>query len=664
MGDDYADITTGIASGSLSLDEVIQSGNLNLGEINSNEFEVQMYSISDVSNQRIKVWQIDDDDPDTTIPIFVGYVDSCKQDTQGAYRDIVAYDVFYKLNGLEVAGWWEEFWNDKQYYGLDTATLYELRTSLITYVNALYPLEEAATVADGDMLNDDIVITKPSDAASIKFVDMFKYICELQAVIPNINREGKLEFIRLDNYVESIDISEKVNTSTSTFEEYETATIDAVWIYDASPTVVGIGGAGTTNPYRLQGNVLAYGIQNTDDRNSVADAIYSVIDGIKYTPVNINLIQTDVTLLCGQKIAFSDRQGVTHTSYIFETTLSGSLFVAEELIANGDQYLTESVSTSTSFTELKKIVEAGQFYVRTFTNADAVTINESQGVILVTQISTTDSTTVVFVCEVPFHLTFSDGATSAKITVSYTYNGEDIGYYPVEVYDRGVLLTTEEKTFLAYDEEENITTETVEVTIPAYSSETEDHLIHLLYVIPTNSAMLVQWNVLMNIEGGGIVIDKKTIQAVTLGTGLVGQGKWDGTISFTETAEIVSIPFITFDKTSANDSVIISTQIPTAISLTESATAKQIPFISFDKSGVTDELAVNPVRTNWTWTTSDEATYSSTYVTTGDTGYILQTSYTVSGTEGEIDTGYLTSITPLEDTTVQGLESVEDVEIK
>ena len=53
------DLTTGIASGSMSLDELLVQGNISLGECNANKLEVQIFGLDDVSNKKIKVWQTD-----------------------------------------------------------------------------------------------------------------------------------------------------------------------------------------------------------------------------------------------------------------------------------------------------------------------------------------------------------------------------------------------------------------------------------------------------------------------------------------------------------------------------------------------------------------------------------------------------------------------------
>ena len=78
------DLTTGIASGSMSLDELLVQGNISLGECNANKLEVQIFGLDDVSNKKIKVWQTDLDGENLK-NIFEGYVDSCKLDNHGYY---------------------------------------------------------------------------------------------------------------------------------------------------------------------------------------------------------------------------------------------------------------------------------------------------------------------------------------------------------------------------------------------------------------------------------------------------------------------------------------------------------------------------------------------------------------------------------------------------
>lgn len=597
------DITTGIAAGSLSLDEILLSKNLNFGEYNSNKFEVQLYGIADVSGQKIVVWQTEDGSEDK-IPIFTGYVDSCKQDAFGYYRDLVAYDELYLKGSMNVASWWTSFWQDKT----TLASLKDLRTSLFEYAGI-----ETVELPEAGLLNDDVLLSSAADVATLTFGDILKMICELQCTFPNMNREGKLELIQLSTK-DSIRITDNLDVGGSSFEDYTTEKIDAVYIYDASPVVVGTGSDVTDakNIYKIQGNLIAYGIL-TKLLDTVARSIFDTIKDYSYIPGDLNLITSNLDLHLGDRLEFASGK----YTYVFENVLSGSLFVEEEIRSSGDQYLQASSSIQTSFLEVKKQIEASQFYLRTFTNAKELDVGDSRKVlILSTRLSTAKQSMLVFNAEIPIEVTLSEGSTKCVVTVAYNVNETDIPYTPIETF---------------------------------YGESGDKHTLHLFYPIPSSESTSLAWLVYLTASGGSLVIEPQGIQATIFGEGMsMSVDLWDGTISVSDSMAPIILSAIAVAKTT--DSVSISLLTPLRIDKSETIAPTPIPTVAV--ANISDTMKQEDIKMIVTnlWvdkSTDSDMTYNKDFVMIDSEGkYVLKTTHSVKGTADitEGDNAYIDSV--------------------
>lgn len=314
----YEDITNGIVSGSLSLDEVLYSGNFSFGEINSNKFEVQLYGISDVAGQKIKVWAIDN--PGTSQEVitnlFEGQVDSCKLDNMGYYRSVVAYDKFYYLKTMDVSAFWNSFWASHT-----TSDLGTFREALLDYVGLSY---EHVTLP-----NDSMVIAKTQDVDMISFTELFGKVCELNFCNPNINRDGEVEFIRFYENSQSTSLLDLYRGQESSFEDYTTKAVTQVRVYNSKKRVYGSYGSGS-NVYVIQNNLFLYTKTETE-LASIAQALFTALNGFTYKPADIDMIISDLSYKVGDIVQTSKGYHL-----ICENSLSGSVLVEQHLKATGD----------------------------------------------------------------------------------------------------------------------------------------------------------------------------------------------------------------------------------------------------------------------------------------------------------------------------------------
>ena len=439
----YSDITTGIASGSLSLDEILLTGNLNFGEVNSNKFEVQIYGISDVANKIINVWV--DDEYGDTVQIFHGIVDSCKQDNMGYYRQIVAYDELYYKGSLNIANWWTSYWSNRT-----SSTLLELRTSLCNFVN----ISESSDV--GTLFNDDLVVYKAVSLTSLSFRDLLKMICEMQCVIPTMHREGGWFYVDLSN-IASHSITGLYKSGDSEFEDFVTQKIDGITIYGADSAI-----AGTTDPtniaknvYNISGNIIAYGVED-GTVNQLATAMLAKVGNIQYTPAKVEMIVSDIWVWLGDKLA--TEKG---SFFVFKQQLSGVQFIEQTVEASGDEYLAGMKTTyNADITALRSQVETltDDVLANALVSYQAVNVNQpftitNTWVKVIDfwkfNVITTEITDLIFMGNLNLR-TFSREYfdednntyeyTPATVEVRYVLNGGIIDYHPKQEYDDGLQI--------------------------------------------------------------------------------------------------------------------------------------------------------------------------------------------------------------------------------
>lgn len=303
--------TDGIEGGSLNLNQVLYTEDLRFGQLCANKFEVSLYGIEDISGQRVVVSQIVDG---TEVKKFDGYVESAKLDEFGYYRHIVAYDKAYTVNQKDVVDWWKRFWSSRR----KESTLKELRQSLLAEVG----LNEV----ERNLFNDDFVISDNIQLVSAKFVDVFKFITELQGVMPNINADGMVEYIYPVSINEKKDIKNYYEKNNSTFEEY-TSGFSGVHVTDSDGNIVYTVGKG--NLFYTVSNMFLFD-KNAEEIKDFADEFFERIKNIKTVPSNIKMIYSNPSIELGDLVESSN--GVHIVSSI---DMSGIMLIEQSLKSEG-----------------------------------------------------------------------------------------------------------------------------------------------------------------------------------------------------------------------------------------------------------------------------------------------------------------------------------------
>ena len=643
------DLTTGIASGSMSLDELLVQGNISLGECNANKLEVQIFGLDDVSNKKIKVWQTDLDGENLK-NIFEGYVDSCKLDNLGYYRDIVAYDAIYYKGRLNVANWWTAFWLPDQQ---ETSTLKEIRESICDYLELTYD-------KDVTYFNDDFVVTQTVTISNLSFANMLKMICELQCTFPNITRDGHIEFLTLPTIEEAIDISGLYEHESSTFETYTTELIDAVIIYGSGEEGVSSldEDAKPNNAYTISGNIFTYDLEK-DALKELAVNIFNKISYISYQPADITMIQSNIDLHLGDLVKTDKGY-----SYVFANNLSGSLLVEQEIVAEGDQFLSEvDEQYNADIQALRKKTEdltgdtlANKMVYYTYTNVYKYEVGADEIKVVDITVYTTDITDLIFLCNI--NLTVTPNKVKKTRTITFT-----------EI-DSETKEETEVSKDISYEDESPVVLYVrymwEDGTIDYHPVQTYNHsgrymlpLIYFLQDIPEN--MTGHFQVMLKCEGGTILIPKLDLIATVLGQGLdASDANWNGRIDIYEDLKPIKVSTdITVPK--FRESYGFSYPDTSASSTITETFKKVIVNTAIKLPGFTEQILDKIVIDNYTFRTTFKKNYeySQKYIKTENDVFEMNLDYTVKGTSQTIDSGYLEAV----EINTEQFSSVESIEV-
>lgn len=659
-----------IENGSLVLDEILCDDALNFGESNSNKFEAQIYNLTDVAGLKIRVYQIVDGDESNPKDLFVGYVDSCKQDTYGYYRSLVAYDALYQFGNVNVAGWWLKFWEEVDKRGATKdlqqgeTYLHDLRNSLLEWMGIPYE--------DVTLFNDDFKFTKPSTVSSLGFSSILSKICQLNAVFPNVDRSGTLRFVSLKpSTAPLIDISDNYEQGSSEFEGYTTHPIEKVEIYDYNGNL--IGSSDYDNPlenaniYTISDNLLLFGLSGdvqesdedtgkddtgtnsdesddnttaiTSEANEFAKKYLEEIKDIVYKPCTVNAIVSSLDYTLGTY--FDTHKG---RSIIMHNSMSGTMLVEQELSASGDEYLSETSSQySDEYLSILKRTEdleadilADDLVNYAYTNNKAYDIDASEAIEIVNiRVVTTTDTDLLFFCSINLEATQTETETKnmtilfptdsgtepkaisfenpkpVKVKASYTWNDGDLEFYPQETYTAG------------------------------------NHILTLVYFLSdVKKDTVSNFKVILEIKDGSIHIDKNQIRATLLGQGAkASEIPWDGTLTFEETLNPVKFNS-SFTIEPIKDIVKPVVQSPAGANITESLSSILLSgnlVVNGIKEDTTFDYVIKTATFSVTFAGVYE--YNTNYVTVDNYKFVLNTNYKYTSIEETIDSGRMVKVT-------------------
>lgn len=269
------EITDGIASGTLDIDEMLCNDPLTFGNMCASKFECQLYKDIDVAGKEIEIRQTIDG---ASIPVFHGYVDSAKKDYSESYRQIVAYDGAEKLRDTDISAFWESFWDTNT-----TATLKVLISALCA--------SQGYVIDDKRPLGfHDIAITKPFDLSGAKmtFGDCLRYLCEVCLYHPHISRDGKKIVLNSLNPAGKTinNVIGLYDRASSDFEDYVTKPIERVLFYEDGQTRADVGAG---NTLVIDNNPILYAFTDAQ-LATLGNAMLAELKDYGFRPARVEMV--------------------------------------------------------------------------------------------------------------------------------------------------------------------------------------------------------------------------------------------------------------------------------------------------------------------------------------------------------------------------------------
>lgn len=278
-------------------------------------------------------------------------VASDKPTADRRYRDIVAYDAMHDILTADVADWYNTILPTAD----STTTLGAFRTSFVGHFGLEHDNEPVS------LPNDEMVVTKTIDAATISGRDVLTAICELNGCFGHIGRNGKMQYIFLPEIISGLYPSEELYPAEDLFpadamgtekisagyytsckyEDYTTKHIGKLQIRQEENDIGCIVGEGE-NCYIVEDNFLVYG-KSAAELEAIAQRLFDIISIVWYRPATTKAIGNPC-LEVGAGIRMITRYEVIET-YILERTLKGIQGLIDSYDAKGEETYSEDVNS-------------------------------------------------------------------------------------------------------------------------------------------------------------------------------------------------------------------------------------------------------------------------------------------------------------------------------
>lgn len=275
----------------------------------------------------------------------VFWVDSDSLTADKRHRDIVAYDVLFKILNTDMSIWYKTM---------------PLPMSLRTFRNSFF---EYFGITQGSITlpNDDMLIERTIDPEKISGADIIQSVCELNACFGNIGHNGKFRYVFLKTYMDVIYPADDLYPSeqlfpsdefdvrftrsgykqgTLKYEDFRCQQITQIQIRQEENDIGVIAGT-EGNAYVIEDNFLVYG-KGTRELAGVAERILEHSAYIPWNPASLEcrgrpwLETGDYVKVIGPRD--------TALFPVLHRTLKGICALMDTYEAKGTEYYSEKVN--------------------------------------------------------------------------------------------------------------------------------------------------------------------------------------------------------------------------------------------------------------------------------------------------------------------------------
>lgn len=594
------------------------------------------------------------------IPLGVFYVNEPSR--VGKNITIKAYDGMIKL--------------DKNIEESTTGTVFEL----LNLVGEKCDIEIAQT--EGEILalvNSDILLSVNMDRIET-YRDLVAYIGQVTCTFAIFDREGKL---RLCEYgVESVKTIQAKLRSSSKFSDFETyySSASAYFISDSVYKLYGHVEEGSGLLYEM-GEVPI--IQGLDETNQlVLDNIYTKLSEVRYTPLDITF-NGDPSLDLGDKIINVDRFGNEITSLItfYKWTYRGRHQIKSAGI--NPKLASVKEKKNKDLANLQASINAKTVAVYTYTNARNISVKggtEKKDMKQIINISfaVNEDMISLFMATINFKMDY-DGFVELhsyldgifydnSVVTQYCHKGNNVitimNYIPCKsntTYRFEVVARTyhEETDIRVLDAKTKTNENARDAIIASYKTlveklkDTESDMAELDSTISYDIAVPIT-----NVPT--MTIDKFNAKAAIFGQGLSGEVEWDGTLTFNDEINILSMLDFSLPIKKFSEKVSITKGTITPYSITESIRNIDFSLTNLHVKGFSDSFVeFGSITTNYTVEEDKAINYEMTdKIVIIDGSYRVRDTYHYESEPENIDSGAL-QVLRMDNTVIEEVQEIE-----
>lgn len=508
------------------------------------------------------------------------YVDTDELAGDRQSREIMAYDVLYKIINADVLKFYREA-------GLPLS-MKDFRDAFFDY----FGVEQVEIT----LCNDSMLITEVEEVAdTMSGLDVLSAILSGNGALGVINNEGKFKYITFEDY-DIINYQENFEQGSLVYEDYLVQPI-ATLKFSTNKLEISVGAdpQSSSNIYIMEDNFLFYD-KLEEDLTPYVENIFNVISVIPtYRPLKAGTLGNPCVEV-GDMVTFKTTAGDTIRTFVLEKIEKGLQGLRDNFETQGREYFEYDLNDGSSkirrlWNNTIEAISEARTYVYAQRNNIPITLTYIRPeTIFEIPVATVDETIPVFLATIPIVMS-ADG----EVTFRYFLDGIEINEDDTDT----IYLTKGEQfvTLSNYFEMPSNVTKTYSVTAQIAYRESverkqEAKIISLKDWID-NQSISVQ-------TSGGVTtaefnydyvehpvdttppqgtIAKLTARGMIFASGLANERPWDGKLLIVEPADVVNL--IDTVIQSASDNVTVGVQVPIGSPITEAISSWGLTEITY-----------------------------------------------------------------------------------
>ena len=510
------------------------------------------------------------------------YVDTDELTGDRQSREIMAYDVLYKIINADVLKFYREV-------GLPLS-MKDFRDAFFDY----FGVEQVETT----LCNDNMVITEVEEVVDqMSGLELLACILSGNGCLGAINNEGKFKYITFEDY-DIINYEENFAQGSLVYEDYLVQQIATLkFVTNKQEVYAGADPQSSSNVYIMEDNFLFYDKLESDLMPYVQN-IFDVISSIPvYRPLKSETLGNPC-IEVGDMVTFKTTSGTTIRTFVLEKTEKGLQGLKDSFETLGREYFEYDLNAGNSkirrlWNNTIDLVSSAKCYVYAYRN-NGVSFNighTANTTIITIPLASEDECIPVFVATIPLVM-------SADGDITFRYFLDDV---EINADDNDTLYLTKGEQFVTIStylefpansrKRFTVTAQTgyrqsVEREQAAKIISLKDWIDNQSITVDTQAGTAsFDYDYVehpIDTTPPGAFIDSGKIRAMVFASGLAKGKPWDGTITIAETCGDWDISGIVFEN--AGESLTVVPKIPIPVDISDSSSAWNMIELLFDSS--------------------------------------------------------------------------------